>query len=263
MSATTACRPFGTPRTCGGSPAAFESAQAQRLRTGEQIRALVQSARLTEGGRPRARRERHRSAARAHSCRRSRRRPLATLGDTYRRQWNEERDLLRLLSERIARHPAWPWLERVRGIGPSLAARLLARLEIERAPTPSSFWSYCGLATCCRAGLSMLECGYELSLAGGAARSRRASRARLGPTVRRDRSYSRRRRIRAESRSRVRREARTRRTTVRRRSSATSSASRSFVRATRTSATTTSSARDSTSRSRTGSRGGGISLRSG
>jgi len=89
------------------------------------------------------------------------------LGDTYRRQWNEERDLLRLLTERIAMHPAWPWLERVRGIGPSLSARLLARLEIERAPTPSSFWSYCGLATVAAQLYRCDGCGYELSLPEG------------------------------------------------------------------------------------------------
>jgi len=144
--------------------AAFETAQAQRLRTGEQIRALVGRtdadaaagngahdldavlARIRAGGSPV---------------------PLSALSDEYRRQWSEERDLLRLLSERIAKHPAWPWLERVRGIGPSLAARLLARLDIDRAPTPSSFWSYCGLATVAADIYRCDECGYELSLPTG------------------------------------------------------------------------------------------------
>jgi transposase IS116/IS110/IS902 family protein len=143
---------------------AFESAQAQRLRTGEQIRVLVES-----GGRA------NRSGGRGNDVEAvlSRIRsgsvpaPLAALGESYRREWNEERELLRLLSERVARHPAWPWLERVRGIGPSLAARLLARLEIDRAPTPSSFWSYCGLATVAADVYRCAECGYELSLPSG------------------------------------------------------------------------------------------------
>jgi len=156
--------------------AAFESAQAQRLRTGEQIRTLEKSrgdghwspangsqdieallSRLRAGASPG---------------------PLAAIGETYRRQWNEERELLRLMSERIAKHPAWPWLERVRGIGPSLAARLLARLEIDRAPTPSSFWSYCGLATVAAEVYRCAECGYELSLPSG--RHVRASHRMVG-----------------------------------------------------------------------------------
>ena len=144
--------------------AAFESAQAQRLRTGEQIRALVQS--RANGNRPVGPSDEI-EALLARIRAGSSPAPLAALGDAYRRQWSEERDLLRLMSERIARHPAWPWLERVRGIGPSLAARLLARLEIDRAPTPSSFWSYCGLATVAAEVYRCAQCGYELSLPSG------------------------------------------------------------------------------------------------
>jgi hypothetical protein len=139
---------------------AFESAQAERLKTGDEIRVFLRSrgigqsangvdallARIRAGASPPY---------------------VSPLGETYRRRWNEERDLLRVLSERIARHPAWPWLARVRGIGPSLAARLLARLDIERAPTPSSFWSYCGLATVAAQVYRCTACGYELSLAIG------------------------------------------------------------------------------------------------
>lgn len=44
-----------------------------------------------------------------------------------------ERMLAREMARRVAEHPAWPWLERVRGVGPTLAARLLARLRIDRA----------------------------------------------------------------------------------------------------------------------------------
>lgn len=145
---------------------AFETAQAQRIRTGEEIRAQIKNP--TDGNRFTAPNgsadvdallSRLRAGASSPS--------LATLGDVYRRQWHEERDLLRVLSERIALHPAWAWLERVRGVGPSLAARLLARLDIERAPTPSSFWSYCGLATVAAEMYRCEQCGYELSLPAG------------------------------------------------------------------------------------------------
>ena len=145
---------------------AFESAQAQRIRTGEEIRAQIKN--QSDGNRfvaPNGSTDvdallsRIRAGASSPS--------LTTLGDNYRRQWHEERDLLRLLSERIALHPAWSWLERVRGVGPSLAARLLARLDIERAPTPSSFWSYCGLATVAAEMYRCEQCGYELSLPAG------------------------------------------------------------------------------------------------
>ena len=139
---------------------AFEESQAHRLRTGEEIRSLVRAGEAGRAGQTGtdidALLGRIRNGATPPH--------LGALAETYRRQWNEERDLLRVLSERIAGHPAWPWLERVRGVGPSLAARLLARLEIERAPTPSSFWSYCGLATVAAQQYRCDRCGYELAL---------------------------------------------------------------------------------------------------
>ena len=144
---------------------AFETAQAQRLRTGEQIRTLVKS--RGDGHRSPANDTQDIDALLSRIRAGASPSPLAAIGETYRRQWNEERELLRLMSERIAKHPAWPWLERVRGSGPSLAARLLARLEIDRAPTPSSFWSYCGLATVAAEVYRCAACGYELSLPSG------------------------------------------------------------------------------------------------
>ena len=147
---------------------AFELAQAQRLRTGEQIRSLIIGNRESAGAREqRADGNRNVEALLARIRAGGTLGPAPALADTYRRQWNDERDLLRALTECIARHPAWPWLVRVRGIGPSLSARLLARLEIERAPTPSSFWSYCGLATVAAQLYRCPECGFELSLPAG------------------------------------------------------------------------------------------------
>jgi len=152
--------------------AAFESAQAQRLRTGVQIRLLLGNRESAGAREQRADGNRNRGTTDVEAQLARIRAGGAAgtvpgLADAYRRQWNEERDLLRLLTERIALHPAWPWLVRVRGLGPSLSARLLARLEIDRAPTPSSFWSYCGLATVAAHVYRCPECGYELSLPDG------------------------------------------------------------------------------------------------
>ena len=143
---------------------AFESAQAARLRTGEQIRAIAlgrdsRSNGAQFVGNPEALLARIRSGGTPG--------PAPDLGESYRRSWDDERHLLRLLTDEVLRHAAWPWLGRVRGVGPSLAARLLARLDIERAPTPSSFWSYCGLATVAAELYRCDRCGYELSLPAG------------------------------------------------------------------------------------------------
>ena len=172
--------PANETRDLRSIAAAFESAQAQRLRTGEQIRATMPHHRDAGGAPVRGANDVEALLARLRSG--SPPSTVVALGDAYRRQWNEERDLLRVLSDRIARHPTWPWLERVRGLGPSLAARLLARLDIDRAPTPSSFWSYCGLATVAAQVYRCAVCGYELSLPEG--RSVRAAHrmARSGET---------------------------------------------------------------------------------
>ena len=152
------------PRDLRWIASSFESAQALRLKTGDQIREIA----LGRDGRPNGERlvgnpeallARIRSGGTLG--------PSADLGETYRRSWNDERHLLRLLSDEVARHPAWAWLGRVRGVGPSLTARLLARLDIERAPTPSSFWAYCGLATVAAELYQCSRCGYELSLPAG------------------------------------------------------------------------------------------------
>lgn len=86
---------------------------------------------------------------------------LTTLLEAERRA---EREAARAMQRSVAAHPAWPWMERVRGIGPTLAARLLARLRIDKAPTPSSFWSYCGLATVPGVRYTCATCGVVILL---------------------------------------------------------------------------------------------------
>lgn len=42
-------------------------------------------------------------------------------------------------------HPAGEWLRSVKGIGPVIAAGLLANIDIEKAPTAGHIWSFAGL----------------------------------------------------------------------------------------------------------------------
>ena len=49
-------------------------------------------------------------------------------------------------SECVEDHPVWPWLKEVRGIGPILAAELLAPIDFSKARHCSSLWKFCGLA---------------------------------------------------------------------------------------------------------------------
>jgi hypothetical protein len=75
----------------------------------------------------------------------------------------DEEDLLAVEVRRaVEAHPAWSWLEQQRGIGHLLAARLLSRLDVARARTPSAFWAYCGLATVPGTAYRCAECGLEV-----------------------------------------------------------------------------------------------------
>lgn len=123
---------------------AYEQAQRVRLETGERIRAILQGRdeRADDGATNRG------AAATLNAIRRGETDgPVVLLGRTYRRHWEAEQELRRAMNTALAAHAAWPWLSRVKGIGATLAAKLLARLDVHRAPHPSSFWSYCGLAT--------------------------------------------------------------------------------------------------------------------
>ncbi len=123
---------------------AYEQAQRVRLDTGERLRAILQ-------GRDHRDADVHPSADAASVLAAIRNGdadgPVPILGRTYRRHAEAERDLRRAMLSALSDHPAWPWMSRVKGIGPTLGARLLARLDVSKAPSPSSFWSYCGLAT--------------------------------------------------------------------------------------------------------------------
>jgi hypothetical protein len=91
----------------------------------------------------------------------------AVLERAYARAADEEKLLALELRRVIEAHPAWSWLERQRGIGHLLAARLLARLDVTRARTPSAFWAYCGLATVPGTAYRCAECGLEVAYPNG------------------------------------------------------------------------------------------------
>jgi hypothetical protein len=84
----------------------------------------------------------------------------------YSRAASDEADASESLREVIELHPAWPWLSSKKGVGHLLAARLLSRLDVTRANTPSAFWAYCGLATipgvAYRCALCRLEVAYPV-----------------------------------------------------------------------------------------------------
>ena len=123
----------------------FEQAQRIRVQTGEQIRAVLQ-------GRDESWAVEMPVCEDPNSMLAAIRKgdtlgPVALLGRAYKCHWDIEREMLQALGECLHAHPAWPWLAEVKGIGPSLGGKLLARLRVEEADTPSSFWAYCGLAT--------------------------------------------------------------------------------------------------------------------
>jgi hypothetical protein len=96
-----------------------------------------------------------------------------TMGELHAIELRTERSLARRMGSCVREHPAWCWLEQVRGIGPTLSARLLARLRIDRAPTPSSFWKFCGLSTVEGSRYTCPRCGASLLRVRGTAPPRR------------------------------------------------------------------------------------------
>ena len=142
----------------------YERAQRDRIRYGEQLRAILQrrdlrwalsgeadvdpdeilkEIRVTGGG------------------------PVPILGRLYSGAWEQECEMGAQMETLVRRHPAWPWLREVRGVGSILATRLLSRLDIARAPSPASFWAYCGLATVAAEELVCEVCGARTFVAPG------------------------------------------------------------------------------------------------
>ena len=89
--------------------------------------------------------------------------PVPVLGTLFADASADEARAAALLEAAVRRHAAWPWLSGVSGIGPVLAGRLLSRLDVHRAPTPASFWAYCGLATVPGMEYRCRDCGQRIA----------------------------------------------------------------------------------------------------
>lgn len=60
--------------------------------------------------------------------------------------YEQEQLLMKQLAKVVAAFPIWTdWMEGVRGCGPTMAAVIIAHLDIHRARYPSSVWKYAGL----------------------------------------------------------------------------------------------------------------------
>ncbi len=144
----------------------YERAQRDRIRYGEQLRAILQ-------GRD-ARWELSVEVdvstdvdASLRDIRDNGGGPVPMLGRLYASAWRQECEMGAYMNTLIGRHPTWPWLRGVRGIGSVLSARLLARLDLTRAPSPASFWAYCGLGTVAAESLVCDRCGAQVFVAPG------------------------------------------------------------------------------------------------
>ncbi|MEA2763403.1 MAG: hypothetical protein QOD47_2687 [Gemmatimonadaceae bacterium] len=141
----------------------FEDAQRSRVAHGERLRAILQgrsSSSLTETtSDPDALLREIRRGESAGAPR--------ILERAYARSFEDEESAAGALRGLIEQHPVWPWLDDVKGIGHLLAARLLSRLDITRARTPSAFWAYCGLATIPGVAYRCERCGLDVAYPAG------------------------------------------------------------------------------------------------
>jgi hypothetical protein len=142
----------------------YRAVVSERVDVGEQLRAILQ-------GRDRAWGALSLPDKPAHlllgDVRRGTLREPSPIADVYRRLFVDEQSLLDELAHRLEGHPAWPWLRELRGIGAALAAQLLARLDRTRAPRPSSFWAFCGLATIAADLWACESCGARIEVVTG------------------------------------------------------------------------------------------------
>jgi hypothetical protein len=136
----------------------FEDAQRARIAHGERLRAFLQGRSFSGTGETSGDVEQLLTEIqRGHSAG-----APVLLERAYARAADEEDMLAVELRGAVEEHPAWQWLEQQRGIGHLLAARLLSRLDITRAKTPSAFWAYCGLATVPGITYRCPKCGLEI-----------------------------------------------------------------------------------------------------
>lgn len=139
---------LGTGRELRWLADSYEQAQRIRIETGERIRAVLQNRDETWGAGEFPEMDRKEvdvillDIGGGESTG-----PVPILGRTYHRHLLEENELRKEMGIALKHHPAWPWLLQVRGIGPTLGGKILAKLDIEKAEHASSFCAYAGLAT--------------------------------------------------------------------------------------------------------------------
>ncbi len=57
----------------------------------------------------------------------------------------KEKDTRKMMEREVKKHPLWLYLSQIRGMGPTLAGRLLHRIGNREFPSPAHLWSYAGL----------------------------------------------------------------------------------------------------------------------
>lgn len=144
---------------------AYAQAQRRRVQIGEQLRAILQGRDSGWGVTPPPAAEVPRLLASIRDGRCVG--PVPLLGAEYRRFAAAEAEWRAAMARLAVTHPAWPWLDRVKGVGATLAVSLLSRLDVRRARNPSAFWAYCGLATVAGVRFRCATCGLTLDFGDG------------------------------------------------------------------------------------------------
>ncbi len=146
----------------------YDQAQRVRVAKGEQIRSIVRGVDLSvwdpghKGDVEDTEDKAHRRSVDAmlEAIKRgSSDEPHPYLSWVYRSTWNMERRAFDEMIGAVSEHPAWPWLDAVKGVGPTIACKLLARLNLDMATSSSSFVCYCGLGTVPGKMFRCDECG--------------------------------------------------------------------------------------------------------
>src|SRR4051812_10765238 len=135
--------------------AAYEAAVQERVRRGERLRSVLLAAGPAAAAGDDVLHDYLENVAENPA------RAIPLLGSMYARAVQEEERFAALVELAVMDHPAWPWLSGISGIGAILAARLLSRLDVAKARTPSSFWKYCGLATIPGTLYECVQCGTQ------------------------------------------------------------------------------------------------------
>jgi hypothetical protein len=137
----------------------FEDAQRARIAHGERLRAFLQGRSFAGAGET----ERDIDGALKVIANGETVGAPRILERAYARAIDDQETLAVELRSLVEQHPAWGWLGHTKGIGHLLAARLLARLDVVRARTPSAFWAYCGLSTIPGVAYRCAKCGLEVA----------------------------------------------------------------------------------------------------